>query len=298
MIIVNKFGGGILNGAVPIKHLLKIFKSFSPEDSTINVFSAFGKTTNALEKIAKTCQGGEFAESEKLLKDLESFHKAIALELFPEKHAIFLTIENEFKKIKEKFPLSGQAEGLQFIDQILPHGEILATMIIGNYLEHAGIPNKLISAIDFLQTDSSFGSASVDKSATGKNLKAQTRDEIFNPHKNIITEGFVGFSGKWMTTLGREGSDYTAGLLGNLLSAGKVVLWKDVPGVMENNPKISGNKNAKKIDFLTYSQLDGLLQDVARGLVHPKTLKEVKEKGIPLQIRPFWEIDSPGTLID
>jgi aspartate kinase len=100
-----------------------------------------------------------------------------------------------------------------------------------------------------------------------------------------------------MTTLGREGSDYTAGLLGNLMNADKVVLWKDVPGVMDKNPNLPGNEDAKKIDTISYDDFIKSLETTATGLVHPKTLNEVKEKGIPLQVRPFWDLTSEGTMI-
>ena len=154
-----------------------------------------------------------------------------------------------------------------------------------------------------------FGGANVDKKATLENLKSQIIPKISSkiPQKDktvIITQGFIGFSEmnrgnkeKCMTTLGREGSDYTAGLLGNLMNADAVILWKDVPGVMEKNPKLPGNEDAKKIDAITYDDFENLLQTVAMGLVHPKTLIEVKEKRTPLQVRPFWDLNSEGTLI-
>lgn len=309
MIIINKFGGGIIDGAIPIKHLLEVFKNYSQEDYFVNVFSAFGKTTNELEKIAKAWGDGNMAESKKLLENLYFFHIAIATELFPEGHAVFTAIENEFKKMSDKLSVSNSIKNdLQFIDQILPHGEMLATLIISNYFKYIGISHKLIHATDFLQTDSNFGSANVDKKVTALNLNSEINEDVIKSHKHIITQGFVGFcknenkndaknGARFMTTLGRGGSDYTAGLLGNLLNANKVILWKDVPGVMDEDPKLFGNDNVKKIDFLTYENLKNLLQTTALGLVHPKTLNEVKEKRIPLQIRPFWDLNSEGTLI-
>ncbi len=305
MIIVNKFGGGIIEGAVSIKHLSKIFENFPLQDYSVNVFSAFSKTTNNLETIVKNYIQGKKEENEKLLNELKVFHLEIVSQLFPKAHTIFSIIEDEFKKIKDTFSRIGHLENDKFIyDQIVPFGEILASLIISNYFSFIGIPNKLINATDFLYTDSNFSSANVDKNATALNLNLKISEEVFKLHKNIITQGFIGFSknnlkndSKFMTTLGRGGSDYTAGLLGNLLHADKVVLWKDVPGVMEKNPKLFSNEKVKRIDFLTYDDLSGLLQDVALGLVHPKTLKEVKEKRIPLQVRPFWDLDSAGTLI-
>lgn len=298
MIIINKFGGGIVDGALSIKHLLKIFKNYSPENYTVNVFSAFGKTTNNLDRILNNYIKADTIEGEKLLDELKSFHIEIARELFPNSHTIFAVIEDIFKKIQYTLSTMGQYKDAKYIcDQIMPFGEILASQTISNYFSYMGIPNKLIHATDFLETDSNFGSANVDKKATSENLKTQITEKVFFLNKNIITQGFIGFSDEGMTTLGRGGSDYTAGLLGNLLNANKVILWKDVPGVMNEDPKLFGNENVKKIDFLTYDNLENLLQTTASGLVHPKTLNEVKEKKIPLQVRPFWDLDSEGTLI-
>lgn len=298
MIIINKFGGGILDGDLPIKHLLEIFKNYSGEDYSVNVFSAFGKTTNNLEKILNNYIKEDKIEGEKLLNKLKSFHIEIARELFPENHNIFTIIEDIFQKIKNNLSTIDQYENIKYIyDQITPFGEILASQIISDYFSYMRISNKLIHATDFLRTDSNFGSANVDKQATSENLKTQITEKILFLNKNIITEGFIGFSSEGMTTLGRGGSDYTAGLFGNLLNANKVILWKDVPGVMDEDPKLFGNENVKKIDFLTYENLENLLQTAASGLVHPKTLNEVKEKKIPLQVRPFWDLQSEGTII-
>lgn len=308
MIVVNKFGGGVVNDAISIKRLSEFFKNDSPNDYSVNVFSAFGKTTNKLEEIAKFCQRGNIEESKKLLENLYFFHIDIVKDLFPEGHIVFKEIEDEFKIINDKLLTVGEMEDLEFVDQILPYGEILATQIISNYLKYIEIPNKLIYATDFLQTDSNFGSANVDKQATALNLNLEINEEVLKLHKHIITQGFIGFSKKGlknnkkndrkiMTTLGREGSDYTAGILGNIINASKVILWKDVPGVMDKNPKLTGNENAQKINFLTYDNFDNLLQDAALGLVHPKTLNEVKEKRILLQVRPFCDLNSSGTII-
>ena len=297
-IIVNKFGGGILDGAFSIKYLLEIFKNYSPKEYSVNVFSAFGKTTNELEKVLKSYQNGNIEEGKKTLGELKIFHIEIAYELFPEDHFVFDIIEDIFKKIQYKLSMIRQDENIKYIyDQIVPFGEILASLIVSEYFSCIGISNKLIHATNFLKTDSNFNTANIDKNTTSQNLKAQIREEIFALYKNIITEGFIGFSEKGMTTLGRGGSDYTAGLLGNLLNADKVVLWKDVPGVMNEDPKLVGNNNVKKINFLTYDNFENLLQTSASGLVHPKTINEMKEKRIPLQVRPFWDLDSEGTLV-
>ena len=297
-LIINKFGGGIINSAKAIKHLPEIFKNYDKKDFSVNVFSAFGKTTNNLEKVLKCYINGDTVESEKVLNELKVFHTEIARELFPENHIVFGLIEDIFKKIQQTLSLVGYDENIKFIyDQIIPFGEILSALIVSEYFSFIGIPNKLIHATDFLKTDSDFNAANVDKKTTSENLKIQVTDKVFALHKNIITEGFIGSCDEGMTTLGREGSDYTAGLLGNLMNASKVILWKDVPGVMDKNPKLADSADAKKIDSITYEDFEKHLQTNAVGLVHPKTLYEVREKKIPLQIRPFWDLNSEGTII-
>jgi aspartate kinase len=295
-LIINKFGGGIINCASAIRHLPEIFARCAAENS-VNVFSAFGKTTNNLERVVKAHLSGEKKEMKQALDELKAFHLEIASELFPKEHAVFSEIENIFKKIEEMLERAGTSDPKFIYDQIVPYGEILASIIVSNYFSKVGVKNKLISATDFMKTDSTYNTANVDKQATLKNLNEKINEQEIAMDKNIITQGFIGFCDQGMTTLGREGSDYTAGLLGNLLEADKVVLWKDVPGVMEKNPKLPGNEDAKKIDCLTYDRLIELLQTTASGLVHPKTLNEVKEKHIPLQVRPFWVLESEGTLI-
>ena len=281
-----------MNSSVAIKHLPEIFKKQSAEDRSINVFSAFGKTTNNLEKVLNAYREGNTRDSEKTLSELKVFHLQIARELFPEQHAVFGMIENIFGKIEKILSSVEENENPKFAyDQVVPFGEILAATIASEYLSFAHVSNELAHAIDFLKTDSSFTYANVDKKATLENFKKLAQ------HKNIITEGFIGICEGGMTTLGREGSDYTAGLLGNILDADKVILWKDVPGVMDKNPKHAGNEDAKKIDSMTYSELEKNLDTTAKGLVHPKTMNEVKEKNISLQVRPFWDLESKGTII-
>ncbi|MDP9249697.1 MAG: hypothetical protein M3M85_04295 [bacterium] len=298
-LIINKFGGGIMNGSDAIKHLPEIFKSYGTGDYSVNVFSAFGKTTNNLEKVLRSYVNGETAESNEVFSELKVFHMGIARELFPEDHAVFGMIEDIFKKIRHILSITRQNENIKYIyDQVVPYGEILASLIVSEYLSYIGVPNILVHATNFLKTDSSFNTANVDKETTSKNLKVQMREEILALYKNIITEGFIGFSEEGMTTLGREGSDYTAGLLGNLMEASKVTLWKDVPGVMEKNPRLAGNENVQKIDVISYDDFGKHLQSGAAGLVHPKTLNEVREKKIPLHIKPFWDLSTEGTLIN
>ena len=296
-LIVNKFGGGIINNASSIKHLPEVFKKQGSENS-INVFSAFGKTTNNLEKVVKTHLAKDKEEHAKTLTELKAFHVDIASELFPREHVIFDKIEDIFEKINDTISDATDKLDPKFIyDQIVPYGEVLASLIVSSYLSHLNVSNNLVYATDFLKTDSNFNSANVDKKTTSENLKKQITKEVLGSHKNIITQGFIGFSDRGMTTLGREGSDYTAGILGNLMNASKVILWKDVPGVMDKNPNLPGNENAKKIDVISYNDFIKSLETTASGLVHPKTLNEVKEKGIPLQVRPFWDLNSEGTII-
>ncbi len=291
---VHKFGGGIMNGAPAIKHLPKVFEQHIKGES-INVFSAFGKTTNGLEKAVLAFINGDKLESAKTLDEVKAFHLAIAHELFEDSHVIFGMIEDIFKKIEKTLADIGERGDSKFVfDQVVPYGEILASLIVSNYFSTIGVPNKLVHAIDFVKTDANFGEANVDKIATYEKLKEQITAQLLATHKNIITQGFIGSSDQGMTTLGREGSDYTAGLIGNLTGAEKVVLWKNVPGVMDGDPNKPGNENAKIIDSISREDFKKSLETTAKGLVHPKTLDEVEGE---IQVRPFDDLDAKGTII-
>ena len=267
-LVINKFGGGIIINADAIKHLPEVFAGHMRGDS-INVFSAFAKSTNNLEKIVSSYRSGNKLESNKILNELRLFHLGIAADLFPEGHVIFRVIGDIAKKISDTLLAIGESDDAKFVyDQVVPYGEILGSLIVSHYFSFLGINNFFVYATDIIKTDMNFGGANVDKKATLENLKSQIIPKISSkiPQKDktvIITQGFIGFSEmnrgnkeKCMTTLGREGSDYTAGLLGNLMNADAVILWKDVPGVMEKNPKLPGNEDAKKIDAITYDDFE------------------------------------------
>jgi len=310
MTVINKFGGGPVNGVEPIKRLPLIFKEIIKEDS-INVFSAFGKTTNNLEALVQASLRDDNFEARKQMSQLEEFHKNIINGLsFPENHPIFSKVEKIFQNIKITLYYSSRHKYLGFMsDQILPYGEMLASVIVNEYLTISGVENQLINATDFIMTDDQFGNAEINRKDTTLLMQEKFTCEVLKKSKNIITQGFIGtfFTSsddellclKMVTTLGREGSDYTAGLIGNIMNASKVVLWKDVPGLMTQDPKNEKGKNfAKLIPDISFNGLESLLRkDRAKGLVHPKTLNEVRSKKIPLQIRPFWDLESEGTLI-
>lgn len=316
--IVIKLGGGPVKDARAIRHIPVLIKEQYPEENIVIVCSAIGKTTNAFEALVKASlsenETNTRTESRRILDEIKGFHLGLVETLFSPGvgcDIMKVLIMDTFNTISDTlYYVDRHNKALLFMyDQIVPYGEVLATLIISEYLNYAGTHNKLINAPNFLYTDDTFGSAVVNKEKTSTNLREKMIAMNLAKEKILITQGFIGrfstvskdgfLSIQCMTTLGREGSDYTAGLIGNILDATKVVLYKDVPGVMTQNPNHpEAIKVAKKIDVLSYDEYEGLMKkDRVTGLVHPKTLYEVKEKKIPLQVRSFWDLDNEGTMI-
>ncbi|KKQ88104.1 MAG: Aspartokinase [Parcubacteria group bacterium GW2011_GWF2_38_8] len=293
---VHKFGGGILNSAPAIKHLSEVLKKIECEKPAVIVVSALGKTTNMLEKLADAYFSGNTDKSS-AFEEIKDYHWQIVDGLFADKSdGIFEAVNDLFVALERETNNKSAYPYNQTYDQIVCYGELLSARIVSAYLKHMKIDNKLWDARDFIKTNDTYREALVDWTATKQLLNKKFENEsepVF-----LVTQGFIGKNNEnFSTTLGREGSDYTAGLIGNIMNVSKVVLWKDVPGVMDKNPHIAGGENAKLISEIFYEQFEKLLQKNAKGLVHPKTLNEVKHKKISLQIRPFWDLQSHGTMV-
>lgn len=285
---INKIGGGVSSSAETIKKLPnminKVIKNHVQEPVVI-VISAFGKMTNCLNEICKN----RFNSKNNIkifLNIFKDFHKRISLDLF-DSDSLFHQIENYIENIFF-FLEEYSSEEKKLVDQILPIGEILASSIVSQYLRNCGISCTEISATNLIMTDDNFGEAKVNRQKTKEAVKSIFTADFVKKNTLVITQGFIGkvYGGDFLTTstLGREGSDYTAGILGNLLNSSEVVLWKRVVGELPS--------------FLTYSQCEELLEGELRGLIHPKTLNEVREKKIPLHIKDFFYPEKSGMVIN
>jgi aspartate kinase len=290
---VFKFGGASVKDAESVKNVAHVLKKFKGNKLCV-VISAMGKTTNALESLAKTYYYKE-GSADAVLEEIKSFHFDICRNLFSSaSHSIFTEIENTFVELHwaiEDEPT--QSFDFEY-DQIVSMGEVLSTRIVSAYLNEIGITNKWIDVRGIIQTDNNYREGKVDFDLT-ETLVQKELVPIFKLNDIIITQGFIGgTSENFTTTLGREGSDYTASILAYCLNAKDVTIWKDVPGVLNADPKWFSR--TKKINELTYHDAIELTYYGAT-VIHPKTIKPLQNKNIPLYVKSFLNPDDAGTVI-
>lgn len=283
---VFKFGGASVKDAKGLKRVAQILTS--EKDETIVVVSAMGKTTNALEKLVPEIDA---IEAEKYICELEEYHFSLVKEAkAPYRDSIYQSLQKDFadlRKYSKEYSHKNQDERY---DRIVSMGEIISTHIINRYLQGEGIANEWADARNIIVTDDYHRDAKVDFIKTEKQVKKLKGDGI------LITQGFIGSSDKGhVTTLGREGSDYTAAILAYCTNAESVTIWKDVPGVLNADPKKF--KDTIKIDHLSYQDAIELAYYGA-SVIHPKTIKPLQNKNIPLFVKPFSDSSAPGTRID
>ena len=289
--LVFKFGGASVKDAKRVRNLLEIVKRFS--DNLIIVVSAFGKTTNALEELLELSVDNTSNCINKF-ETLKSYHFKIIKDLFPdENHIIFNEIETEFEKLHiEIFEKQYDSYDIKY-DQVVSFGEIFSTKIISAFLNIQKLSNKWIDIRKVFITDDTYREAKIDFELT----KVRAKDSFsFSESKIYLTQGFIGGSEKgFSTTLGREGSDYTAAVLANILDAEKAIVWKDVEGILNADPQYF--KETEKLEKLSYQEAVELAYFGAK-VIHPKTLKPLHNKNIPLFVRSFIDPEKEGTRID
>lgn len=290
---VFKFGGASVKDAESVKNVLGILSHFRNEQLVI-VVSAMGKMTNALEKVVSAYYNGE-SNIQQYVGDVKNYHLEIIDQLgFKKDHAIYEALDNaivEINWILEEEP--GRGYGFAY-DQIVSQGELISTKIVSAYLNEHGCRNEWLDIRDVLQTDNTYREGKVEWDITEKLIKRRI-PELLNKNKLVITQGFIGATSEnFTTTLGREGSDYTAAILSYCLDATEMVVWKDVPGVLSADPKFYGD--AVKLQQIGY--LDAIeLTYYGATVIHPKTIKPLENKNIPLSVRSFKAPKEAGTTI-
>ncbi len=290
---VFKFGGASVKDSESVKNVCSIVKQFAQEPTVI-VVSAMGKTTNKLEELTNAYFYKK-GDIEQILDDLKAFHLQIMKELFPDaKAAIYDDVENVFVEMLWALEEEPAFSYNHHYDQLVSQGEVLSTRIVSAYLNLQGVNNKWVDARGIIQTDNSYREGKVDYELSGR-LATQELIPALGKDQLVITQGFIGgTSENFTTTLGREGSDYTAALIAYFIDAKQVVIWKDVPGVLNADPKYF--KNTRKIDELTYHDAIELTYYGA-SVIHPKTIKPLQNKNIPLFVRSFLKPADIGTVI-
>lgn len=289
---VFKFGGASAKDADGLKRVAEILKS--TDGKTIVVVSAMGKTTNALEKLVPKLNDPDV---EKLIREIEEYHISIAKECITrtQKDKALAILNEQFnglRKLVKGYPADNYDERY---DQIVSFGEILSTHIVSYFLLDEGLSNQWFDIRSVICTDENFRDAKVDFIKTEEYFQSSVLPALAE-NNILIMQGFIGCTpiGK-TTTLGREGSDYTAAIVAYCANAESVTIWKDVPGVLNADPKKF--KDTIKIDRISYQDAIELAYYGA-SVIHPKTIKPLQNKNIPLFVKPFSNPASPGTCID
>lgn len=303
---VFKFGGASVKNAEAVKNVGNVINLF--DDDLVVVVSAMDKTTNALEKVVDSYINGD-GKSFEFLQVVKDFHYQIMDELFGDrKHPVFEEIHNTFVEIEWEIEEEPTRSYDYVYDQIVSVGEIISTKIVSAYLNHVGVSNNWVDVRNIIQTDNTHRDARVDWELTEK--LAQEKLALFcHPELSlyracrdiegrniIITQGFIGSSSEnFTTTLGREGSDFTAGILAFCLNAESVTIWKDVPGMLNADPKYFNDP--QQLKNISYHEAVELAYYGA-SVIHPKTIKPLQNKNIPLYVKSFVNPTAEGTIIN
>ncbi|MEY3678609.1 MAG: hypothetical protein RI924_750 [Bacteroidota bacterium] len=289
---VFKFGGASVKDAEGVKNLVKIIQ-LQQDQELLVVISAMGKTTNALEKLNQAFLDGS-EQVQEIFSEIKSYHQQIIQALFANpKHPVYDEIANTFVEIEWILEDAPHPDPDFNYDQIVSVGELLSTKIVAAYLNECGLAAKWVDARSFIQTDNTYREGKVNWEKT-KELIQTSIPKLLKSHI-VITQGFIGgTSENFSTTLGREGSDYSAAIFAHCLQAEKLSIWKDVPGVLNADPKLF--PNTQKYEQLSYSEAIEMTYYGAT-VIHPKTIKPLQNAGIPLWVKPFTDPTASGTVI-
>lgn len=286
---IYKFGGASVKDAEGVKNLIAILNYLGSE-KTLIVVSAMGKTTNSLELVVKNY----FENKEELqysLNEVFNFHNKILEGLFNDnKEQIFYDVKEVFENLRI-FLKRNKSPDYSFVyDQVVSFGEILSTKIINSYLNYSNIKCNWIDARELIKTDSKYRDANLNWEVTKHSISKNINTELLN-----ITQGFIASdSNNFSTTLGREGSDYTAAIFAYCLNAESVTIWKDVPGVLNADPRVF--KKPQLLNQISYTEAIELAFYGA-SVIHPKTLQPLQKKEIPLYVKSFLNPSGNGTSI-
>lgn len=289
--LVFKFGGASVKDAAGIINLSKVVEKYKHEKLLI-VVSAMGKTTNALERLTKAYVN-QSDDIQLIYNEIKDYHYAILSELFDHSHPVFDDVENTFVEIDWMIEDEPHDDYDFIYDQIVSIGELVSTRIVNAYLNHVELTSKWLDVRGYIHTDNTYREGIVEWQKTCTHIEQELPALL---EKNIIvTQGFLGgTSENFTTTLGREGSDYTAAIFASCLKAESVTTWKDVPGILNADPKLF--TDTVKFDRLSYTEAIEMTYYGA-AVIHPKTIKPLQNAHIPLLVKPFNDPDAAGTII-
>ena len=283
---VYKFGGASVKDAEGVKNLASVLRLSGYQDLFM-VVSAMGKTTNALEEVVKLYF--EKNNFEAKIDEILHQHLSISSNLLEKPDATNAEIQLFFDDLKA-FLRRNKSPNYDFVyDQVVCCGELISTKIVSNYLNSIGIENLWLDVRDYIKTDESYREGKVDFEITERNFSQLEKDKFY------ITQGFLGSDPNYFTTtLGREGSDYTAAIIAYCMQAENMTIWKDVPGVLNADPRyFDDTQLLHKISFEEAIEL----AYYGASVIHPKTMQPLRQKGIPFFVKSFLHPESPGTEI-
>jgi aspartate kinase len=286
---VFKFGGASVKDAEGVKNLVKVLQQTGHED-TFLVISAMGKTTNAMEEVVNAYFKDKTAVAGALQAVVE-FHQDILNGLFPSsEHSVFRDVQELFEEVRGFLAWNKSPKYSFVYDQVVCYGELISTTIVSSYLNEAGISNSWLDIRNFIKTDSNYRDAGIDWEKTQERVS-----KGLDKGKLYVSQGFIGSDeNNFTTTLGREGSDYTAAILAYCLNAHSVTIWKDVPGVLNADPRYF--KESQLLNKISYREAIELAFYGA-SVIHPKTLQPLQRKEIPLLVKSFLNPKDPGTTV-
>jgi aspartate kinase len=290
--LVFKFGGASVKSAEAVKNIVTILQAYK-EEQIVVVVSAMGKTTNSIEAIIDHYAAGRSEKLKQQYKALKAYHLEIIDGLFEDKgHKVYADVEELFSNMADRLAKEPTLNYDFDYDQLIGFGELLSTTIIGHFLNSSDLKTRWMDIRRSLKTNNNWREARVDWE-----LSSQLVNEhfVFNGERILITQGFLASTINDQTTsLGREGSDYTAAILAYMLKAESVTIWKDVPGVLNADPKYFDD--TVLLDKLSY--LDAIeLAYFGTSVIHPKTIKPLQNKNINLHVKSFVDPDAQGTLV-
>jgi aspartate kinase len=284
---VFKFGGASVKSVAGVRNIASIIRSFSGEKLLV-VISAMGKTTDALERLVALARAKKDYTHE--LQPLRQYHDVMAAELITHAASAQAHLAELFTELQTALKRTGDDD--MVYDQVVSFGEVLSTSIISHFLQEQGFNTQWIDARNYIATDSTFREGKIDWKKT--ELQVQPLKPILDKHI-IITQGFIGRTPDGLiTTLGREGSDFSAAIFAACLRAQSVTIWKDVPGVMNADPKrLPGAIVFEELPFREAAEMTYY----GANVIHPKTIKPLANKNIPLFVKNFTDPTLPGTKI-
>lgn len=291
---VFKFGGASVKDANAVRNVSEILKLYKGEKLTV-IVSAMGKTTNKLEEVVKAYSQNNQIQFNAHINDLYDFHENIMGELFRERHFhVFNAVEQIFEQLRHRFDQPFPDNFSFAYDQIVSLGEVISSHIVSAFLFEQGHSATWADARKLVRTDNQYQEGNVDWKKTEELIQSRFVPQ-FEKNDIQVTQGFVGHTPEgFTTTLGREGSDYTAGIFAFCANAESVTIWKDVPGMLNADPKYFDDTiKLEKISFREAIELSYY----GASVIHPKTVKPLQNKNIPLHVKSFLNPQSEGTVI-